>query len=100
GLGAHRSAAGGALMVHRPATASAGDGALDGLRVLELGYGVAGAVAARLLGDLGADVVKVERPGAGDPLRAEAPVLRRGHGALFELLNLNKRGIALDLGDR
>ena len=74
-------------------------GALAGVRVVELGHGIAGPFAGRLLGDLGADVVKVEAP-AGDRLRREPPLLeRRGHGALFELLNWNKRGLPLDLGD-
>jgi crotonobetainyl-CoA:carnitine CoA-transferase CaiB-like acyl-CoA transferase len=64
-------------------------GALDGVRVLEFGSGVAGSFAARLLGDFGADVVKVERPGAGG----------RPVSALFEYLNWNKRGVCLDLAD-
>jgi formyl-CoA transferase len=75
-------------------------GALAGVRVLELGHGVAGPFAARLLGDLGADVIKVEAP-AGDRLRIAEPLLgESGRSAIFELLNWNKRSIALDLGDR
>lgn len=73
-------------------------GALAGVRVIELAEGIAGPFTARLLGDFGADVVKVERPG-GDPVRRDGPVAPgdAGHSALFEYLNWNKRGVALDL---
>jgi crotonobetainyl-CoA:carnitine CoA-transferase CaiB-like acyl-CoA transferase len=77
-------------------------GALQGLRVIELGHGVAGPFAARLLGDLGADVVKVERPGTGDWARNLPPLVDGPDGPqslLFEYLNWNKRSIALDLHD-
>ena len=74
--------------------------ALEGLRVLELGHGIAGPFAGRLLGDLGADVIKVESP-AGDRLRREPPLLRDGgDSVVFELVNWNKRGVRLDLGER
>ncbi len=77
--------------------------ALEDLRVLELGYGITGSFAARLLADLGADTIKVERPGDGDPVRRLEPfaVDARGaeRGALFELLDWNKRSLPLDLGD-
>ena len=68
---------------------------LDGLRVLDLSRVIAGPFCAMLLGDLGADVIKVERPGRGDDLR----YLRGGHGmsAPFAACNRNKRGIAVDL---
>ena len=72
-------------------------GALDGVRVVDLGHGVAGPFAARLLGDLGADVVKVERPGSGDFARRLPPVVEGGRSLLFEYLNWNKRSLALDL---
>jgi crotonobetainyl-CoA:carnitine CoA-transferase CaiB-like acyl-CoA transferase len=70
---------------------------LDGLRVVELGSGIATAFAARLLGDLGADVVKVEPPG-GDPLRAAEPRLADGTSLLFELCNWGKRCVEGDPG--
>ncbi len=75
-------------------------GALAGVRVVELAQGLAAPFAARLLGDFGADVVKVEQPG-GDPVRAEGPAAPgdTGHGALFEYLNWNKRSTCLALGD-
>jgi crotonobetainyl-CoA:carnitine CoA-transferase CaiB-like acyl-CoA transferase len=68
---------------------------LDGIRVLDLSRIIAGPFCAMLLGDLGADVVKVERPGRGDDLR----YLRGGNGMSppFAACNRNKRGIAVDL---
>jgi crotonobetainyl-CoA:carnitine CoA-transferase CaiB-like acyl-CoA transferase len=68
---------------------------LDGIRVLDLSRVIAGPYCAMLLGDLGADVVKVERPGRGDDLRS----LRGGNGmsAPYAGCNRNKRGIAVDL---
>ena len=69
---------------------------LAGLRVLDLSRVIAGPYCATLLGDLGADVIKLERPGRGDDLRG----LRRGVGgvsAAFGAVNRNKRGIAVDL---
>jgi crotonobetainyl-CoA:carnitine CoA-transferase CaiB-like acyl-CoA transferase len=68
---------------------------LDGIRVLDLSRVIAGPYSAMLLGDLGADVIKLERPGRGDDLRA----LRgeNGMSAVFAAVNRNKRGIAVDL---
>jgi crotonobetainyl-CoA:carnitine CoA-transferase CaiB-like acyl-CoA transferase len=66
---------------------------LDGLRVLELGHIVAGPSAGLLLADLGADVIKVERPGEGD----QARVMPAGTAANFYFLNRNKRSIAIEL---
>src|SRR2546429_4956126 len=66
---------------------------LDGLRVLELGHIVAGPSAGLLFADLGADVIKVERPGEGDQSRG----MPAGTAANFHFLNRNKRSIALDL---
>ena len=68
---------------------------LQGLRVLDLSRVIAGPYCAALLGDLGADVIKLERPGRGDDLRA-----LRGTGqmsASFAAVNRNKRGISVDL---
>ena len=66
---------------------------LDGIRVLELGHIIAGPSAGLLLADLGADVIKVERPGEGDQTRG----MPAGNGANFHFLNRNKRSIAIDL---
>lgn len=67
-------------------------GPLTGLRVLELGHIVAGPTAALILADLGAEVIKVERPGSGD--QARVSVGNQGH---FTAYNTNKRSIELDL---
>ena len=68
---------------------------LEGIRVLDLSRVIAGPYCAAFLGDLGADVVKVERPPAGDDLRVLRG--RNGMSASFAAINRNKRGIALDL---
>ena len=73
------------------------DGALSGIRVIELAHVMAGPVCGRMLADMGADVVKVEPPGAGDPTRAFAPPEARGTAAAFVMMNRNKRGIVIDL---
>ena len=76
--------------------------ALAGVRVLDLCDGIAGSFAARLLGDFGADVVKVEPPG-GDSARVLPPLLDGAPAAeqslMFRYLNWNKRGIVLDAAD-
>jgi crotonobetainyl-CoA:carnitine CoA-transferase CaiB-like acyl-CoA transferase len=68
---------------------------LSGLRVLDLSRVVAGPYCAVLLADLGADVVKVERPGRGDDMRHWRG--RDGMSAVFAAINRNKRSLALDL---
>ena len=74
-----------------------GDGALDGLRVLDLSTLFAAPQIAAMLGDFGADVVKVEPP-QGDPLRAIG-VQRDGRSLIWALAARNKRSITLDLDD-
>jgi crotonobetainyl-CoA:carnitine CoA-transferase CaiB-like acyl-CoA transferase len=76
-----------------------GDGAplpLDGVRVVDLSQNLAGPFATQILGDLGADVVKVEPPG-GDPARAWGPPFVDGESPLFLCANRNKRSVVLDL---
>ena len=69
-------------------------GALDGIRVIELGQLIAGPFCGQLLGDMGADVIKVEPPGAGDPMR----VWGRGDNPLWwEVVARNKRCVSADL---
>src|SRR5215470_16165339 len=70
-------------------------GALEGIRVLDLTTMVAGPVAAMMLGDQGADVIKVESP-AGDLMRRFAFV-HNGMSASFLSCNRNKRSLAIDL---
>ena len=75
------------------------DGSLAGLLVLEIGTSVAAPFAAQILGDLGADVVKVERVGTGDDARSWAPPTWDGRSVTFLALNRNKRALALDFKD-
>ena len=67
---------------------------LEGIRVLDLSRVIAGPYCATLLGDLGADVIKLERPGRGDDLRSWRGA---GMSATFAAINRNKRGIAVEL---
>ena len=74
-----------------------GFGPLQGLRVLDLSIIVAGGTASSLLADFGADVVKVERPGSGDPLRNWGPFVN-GVSLWWKVHSRNKRSLTLDLG--
>lgn len=70
--------------------------ALQGIKVLELGQLIAGPFAGKTLADFGADVIKVEPPGVGDPLR-KWRMLRGGTSVWWEVQSRNKRSVALDL---
>ncbi len=70
--------------------------ALEGIRVLDLSRLFPGPFATQVLADFGADVIKVEQPGAGDYMRGFEPLVR-GESLFFLNLNRNKRSIALDL---
>lgn len=72
-------------------------GALDGLVVLDLTRVLAGPLAAMLLGDMGADVIKVERPGTGDDTRGWGPPFIGTESAYYLGVNRNKRSCTLDL---
>ncbi len=71
--------------------------ALSGVRVVELSHIMAGPVCGLLLGDLGADVIKVERLPNGDGTRGFVPPDVKGESAAFMMLNRGKRGVAVDL---
>lgn len=74
---------------------------LQGLRVVELGESVSAPYCSKLLADMGAEVIKIERPGTGDQTREYGPFLNdQPHqelSGLFLYLNANKRGVTLDL---
>ncbi|MHB8607976.1 MAG: CaiB/BaiF CoA transferase family protein [Candidatus Acidiferrales bacterium] len=69
---------------------------LDDVRVVEMSEALAGPYCAMLLGDFGADVIKVERPGAGDQSRGWGPPFVSGESAYFLGANRNKRSVALN----
>ena len=74
-----------------------GNGAFRGLRVVDLTRNLAGPYCTMVLADLGADVIKIEQPGAGDDTRSWAPPLWGGVSATFLAANRNKRSLAVDL---
>jgi crotonobetainyl-CoA:carnitine CoA-transferase CaiB-like acyl-CoA transferase len=73
-------------------------GPLKGIRVLDASRVLAGPLCGQVLGDLGAEVIKVERPGAGDDTRSWGPPFLGPYSAYYLSCNRNKRGITLDLG--
>ena len=71
-------------------------GALNGVRVVEMGQLIAGPFAGKTLGEFGADVIKIEPPGSGDPLR-NWRLIKDGTSVWWQVQSRNKRSIALDL---
>lgn len=72
------------------------DMALTGLRVVEMGQLIAGPFASKTLGDFGAEIIKIEPPGSGDPLR-NWRMLKDGTSVWWQVQSRNKRSLALDL---
>ncbi|HZU75177.1 MAG TPA: CoA transferase [Dehalococcoidia bacterium] len=72
-------------------------GPLQGVRVLDLSRVLAGPYCAMMLGDMGAEVIKIEQPGEGDETRAWGPPFAGGESAYYLAANRNKRGITLNL---
>ena len=73
-----------------------GAGPLAGLRVLDCSTMIAAPTTAAMLADYGAEVIKLERPGVGDPVRRFG-AQRGGHGLYWKALGRNKKSVALDL---
>ena len=74
--------------------------ALGNLRVADFSRVLAGPFATMLLGDFGAEIIKIERPGSGDETRSWGPPFdRRGMSTYFQSVNRNKRSVAIDLTD-
>jgi formyl-CoA transferase len=73
-----------------------GFGPLDGVRVVELGSFIAGPFAGQLLGDYGAEVIKVEPPGSGDPMR-QWGITRNGESLWWPAIARNKKSVAIDV---
>jgi len=74
-----------------------GPGPLAGLKIIELAHIMAGPICGRMLADMGADVIKVERVPHGDAARGFVPPTIDGESAAFMMMNRNKRGIAVNL---
>ena len=70
---------------------------LSGIRVIDQTQALAGPYATMILGDLGADVIKIERPGVGDNSRQWAPPYIGDQSCYYLAVNRNKRGIALNI---
>jgi formyl-CoA transferase len=70
---------------------------LQGIRVIDFTQAMAAPFCTMNLADMGADVIKIEPPGAGEPTRQLGAAQKNGHSATFMTMNRNKRGIAVDL---
>jgi len=73
------------------------EGIFTGLRVIDCASWIAGPAAATILSDFGAEVIKIEPPGAGDPWRASTPVPGKVTDYWWQLTSRNKRSLAIDL---
>jgi len=80
-----------------PSEDSSNGGPLAGIRVLELGQLIAGPFCGQLLGDFGAEVIKVERPGVGDPMREWGQVKPNRRSLWWPVISRNKKSITIDL---
>lgn len=76
-----------------------GSGPLSGVRVVEMGQLIAGPFCGQLLGDLGADVIKIEEPTKGDPMRQWGQAQVEGDSFWWSVLGRNKRSVTLNLRD-
>lgn len=74
-------------------------GLLDGVKVIEVGQALAGPYTGMILADMGADVIKIEKPNGGDDARLWGPPFKDGYSHTFRAFNRNKRSVVLDLKD-
>jgi len=72
---------------------------LEGIRVLDLSRIIAGPFCSQILGDMGAEVIKVEQPGAGDDSRTWGPPFKNGESVYFFCINRNKKSITVNMKD-
>ncbi len=72
---------------------------LEGIRVLDLSRIIAGPFCSQILGDMGAEVIKVEQPGVGDDSRTWGPPFKQGESVYFFCINRNKKSITVDMKD-
>ncbi|WP_040795996.1 CaiB/BaiF CoA transferase family protein [Nocardia higoensis] len=82
-----------------PADQTASNGPLDGLRVIEMGQLLAGPFCGQLLGDFGAEVIKLESPGAGDPMRQWGREQSDGKSLWWPVVARNKKSVTCNLRD-
>lgn len=82
--------------IRNPATPVDTPSALQGVKVVEMGQLIAGPFCGKTLGEFGADVIKIEAPGAGDPLR-NWRLIKEGTSVWWQVQSRNKRSVALDL---
>src|SRR3978361_2450868 len=73
------------------------NGPLAGIRVIEIGQAVAGPMGGMILGDMGAEVIKIEKPDGGDDARGWGPPFIDGDSMLFHSMNRNKKSVTLDI---
>ena len=83
------------MNIYDPATQTATPRALEGVKVVEMGQLIAGPFCGKTLGEFGADVIKIEAPGAGDPLR-NWRLIKEGTSVWWQVQSRNKRSVALD----
>lgn len=88
----------GRFLLQNTMTARARQGPLDGMRVIDMSGMISGAFATTMMGDFGADVVMIEHPEVGDPIREWPLKTDEGHSLTWKSLGRNKRCITLDLG--
>ena len=78
-------------------TAPVSKGPLDGVRVIEIGQALAGPLAGVILADMGADVIKIEKPDGGDDARLWGPPFIDGDALFFHAMNRNKKSVTIDI---